>query len=219
MAIRLNKICRELNVGFQTLIDFLERNGQPGDWSPLSKISDEQYEMLVREFGAGTRMIVLPWKEDTFTSNPETNREIINSHGWNRMRGDTIMILPSRYVLIPKNQNVNRFAYWTKEDFDSKCLNAFEGGKIIKERLSQPSGYLPVSPYIEPQRSVEQNSPKEIFRLRQQANVAKPSVLGTIDLNSLNSATRPQRKSKEERRRERNERKEKGPTERAGEVC
>lgn len=208
MAIRLNKICRELNVGFQTLIDFLERNGQPGDWSPLSKISDEQYEMLVREFGAGTRMIALPWKEDTFTSNPETNREIINSHGWNRMRGDTIMILPSRYVLIPKNQNVNRFAYWTKEDFDSKCLNAFEGGKIIKERLSQPSGYLPVSPYIEPQRSVEQNSPKEIFRLRQQANVAKPSVLGTIDLNSLNSATRPQRKSKEERRRERNERKE-----------
>ena len=113
MSIRLNKICKELNIGLQTVIDFLERNGYTDEWSPFSKIEDNQYEMVVKHFGAGIRMLALPWKEDSFTSDPVTNREIINSHGWNRMRGDTIMILPSRFILIPKNQNIDSIAYWT----------------------------------------------------------------------------------------------------------
>ena len=205
MSVRLFKICKELNIGIQTAIEFLEKKGYSESWSPISKLSDEQYEMFVREFGVGTRMLALPWKEDPFTSNPDTNREILNSHGWNRMRGDTIMILPTRYILIPKDQSVDKFAFWTIADFDSKCQNAFEGGKIIKERLSQPSGYLPITPYIEPQRVERQESSQEIYRIDSKLNVPKPSVLGTIDLNSLNSSTRPQKKSKEERRRERNE--------------
>lgn len=101
MSVRLFKICKELNIGIQTAIEFLEKKGFAETWSPITKLSDEQYEMFVREFGAGTRMLALPWKEDSFTSNPDTNREILNCHGWNRMRGDTIMILPTRYILIP----------------------------------------------------------------------------------------------------------------------
>ena len=209
MSVRLNKIKNELNVGLQTLIEYLEKNGQHNEfWSPITKISDEQYEMLVRHFGAGTRMLALPWKEDTFTSNPDTNREILNAHGWNRMRSDTIMILPTRYIFIPKDQSVDKFAFWTSADFDLKCQDAFEGGKIIKERLSQPSGYLPITPYVDTQRIEKQEASQEIYKINTKLDVPKPSVLGTIDLNALNSATRPQRKSKEERRRERNERKD-----------
>lgn len=206
MSVRLFKICKELNIGVQTAIEFLEKKGFAETWSPISKLSDEQYEMFVREFGAGTRMLALPWKEDSFTSNPDTNREILNSHGWNRKRGDTIMILPTRYILIPKDQSVNKFAFWTIEDFDSKCQHAFEGGKIIKERLSQPSGYLPITPYTDTQRTEKQEFSQEIYRIDSKRNVPKPFVLGTIDLNALNSSTRPQKKSKEEIRRERNDR-------------
>lgn len=206
MSVRLNKICKELNVGLQTVIDFLEKNGYTSEWSPLSKIENDQYEMVVKHFGAGTRMLALPWKEDSFTLDPVTNREIINSHGWNRMRGDTIMILPSRYILIPKNQNVDRIVYWTKSDFESKCQNAFEGGKIIKERLSRPSGYIPVTPYAEPQKTMEPESAPEVFKLNQSNNNVKPSVLGVVDLSALNQSIRPKKKSKEERINERKER-------------
>ena len=189
MSVRLFKICKELNIGIQTAIEFLEKKGFAETWSPISKLSDEQYEMFVREFGVGTRMLAFPWKEDAFTSNPDTNREILNSHGWNRMRGDTIMMLPTRYILIPKDQSVNKFAFWAIEDFYSKCQHAFEGGKIIKERLSQPSGYLPITPYTDTQRTENQEFPKEIYRIYSKRNVPKPSVLGTIDLNALNSYT------------------------------
>lgn len=206
MSIRLNKICKELNIGLQTVIDFLERNGYTDEWSPFSKIKDNQYEMVVKHFGAGIRMLALPWKEDSFTSDPVTNREIINSHGWNRMRGDTIMILPSRFILIPKNQNIDRIAYWTKSDFENKCQNAFEGGKIIKERLSQPSGYIPVTSYVEPQKTIETESAPEVFKLKHSNSVVKPSVLGVVDLTALDQSTRPKKKSKEKRIQERNQR-------------
>lgn len=199
MSIRLNKVCRELNVGPQIVIDFLRQNGHIYELSPMTKISDEHYERLIRNFGTGTRMLALQWKEDVFTSDPETNRKIVNSHGWNRMRSDTIMILPSMYVLVPKDQNVDRFAYWTKSDFADKCQNAFEGDKIIKERLSKPSAYIPITPYIESQIIVNSEKVPEVYKLKKTDNVIKPSILGTINLKELNQSTRPKKKSKEER--------------------
>lgn len=206
MSIRLNKVCKELHVGLQTVIDFLKQKGYIYELSPVTKITDEHYESLIRHFGQETRMLALPWKEDLFTSNPATNREIINSHGWNRMRSDTLMVLPSMYVLIPKNQNIDRFAYWTKSDFDNYCRNAFEEGKIIKERLSLPSGYIQVTPCIEPQITIKSESVPELYKIKNTDKVVKPSVLGTIDLNAINQSTRPKKKSKEKWIKEENER-------------
>ena len=54
MGIRLNKVLTELNIGLQTAVDFLKGKKGPGDdrddITPNSKISDEQYNALVREF-------------------------------------------------------------------------------------------------------------------------------------------------------------------------
>lgn len=48
---RLNKIAKDFNVGVQTLIEFLvKRTGETGDLNPMTNISDEQYELLCREF-------------------------------------------------------------------------------------------------------------------------------------------------------------------------
>ena len=54
MGIRLNKVLTELNIGFQTAVDFLKNKkslGEVKDDANLStKISDEQYNALVRQF-------------------------------------------------------------------------------------------------------------------------------------------------------------------------
>ncbi|WP_091821659.1 translation initiation factor IF-2 [Prevotella sp. kh1p2] len=52
MSIRLNKALRELNIGLQTAVEFLEKKGKLGEekLEPTSKISDEQYELLVEGF-------------------------------------------------------------------------------------------------------------------------------------------------------------------------
>ena len=54
MAIRLNKVLTELNIGLQTAVDFLKNKKNLGeikeDANLSTKITDEQYNALVREF-------------------------------------------------------------------------------------------------------------------------------------------------------------------------
>lgn len=51
MSIRLNKAIRELNIGLQTAVDFLEKKKLGEVKGDLNfKLSDEQYDALVEEF-------------------------------------------------------------------------------------------------------------------------------------------------------------------------
>jgi hypothetical protein len=51
MSVRLNKVCRELNVGLQTLCDFLSDNGYDIMPSPTFKLTDEQAVLVYEHFG------------------------------------------------------------------------------------------------------------------------------------------------------------------------
>ena len=52
MAVRLNKALKELNVGINTVAEFLQRKGMAlQDATPNAKITDEQYGLLMKEFG------------------------------------------------------------------------------------------------------------------------------------------------------------------------
>ena len=50
MTIRLNKVTRNLNVGIATVVDFLQKKGYTIEANPNTKITDEQYAALVKEF-------------------------------------------------------------------------------------------------------------------------------------------------------------------------
>ena len=47
---RLSKVTKELNVGLQTCVDFLQKKGYTVENSLNAKINDEQYELLVMQF-------------------------------------------------------------------------------------------------------------------------------------------------------------------------
>ena len=50
MTIRLNKVTRDLNVGITTVVEFLQKKGYTIEANPNTRITDEQYAMLVKEF-------------------------------------------------------------------------------------------------------------------------------------------------------------------------
>ena len=58
MSIRLNKAIRELNIGLQTAVDFLEKKKELGEVKadPNFKLSDGQYEALVEAFKGDKEM-------------------------------------------------------------------------------------------------------------------------------------------------------------------
>ena len=49
---RLNAVLKELNVGMQTLVDTLSKKGHKVDAKPTTKLTDEQYTILLNEFQA-----------------------------------------------------------------------------------------------------------------------------------------------------------------------
>jgi len=51
MPIRLIKVSKNLNVGINTLVEFLHKKGIEVDANPNAKIEDEQYDILIAEFG------------------------------------------------------------------------------------------------------------------------------------------------------------------------
>lgn len=51
MPIKLIQVQRKLNVGINTVVEFLHRKGFTVEDNPNTRISDEQYALLVKEFG------------------------------------------------------------------------------------------------------------------------------------------------------------------------
>ena len=51
MPIKLIQVQRKLNVGINTVVDFLRKKGFEVEDNPNTRISDEQYALLVKEFG------------------------------------------------------------------------------------------------------------------------------------------------------------------------
>jgi len=47
---RLSKVAREFNVGISTIIDYLSEKGHEIDANPNTKISDDMYSVLLKEF-------------------------------------------------------------------------------------------------------------------------------------------------------------------------
>ena len=50
MAQRLVKIAKELNVGTSTIVEYLAKGGHVIENKPTAKVSDDMYELLLKEF-------------------------------------------------------------------------------------------------------------------------------------------------------------------------
>ena len=51
-SVRLNKVIREFNISLERVVEFLSSKGHEIDARPTSKISDEQYSLLSKEFSS-----------------------------------------------------------------------------------------------------------------------------------------------------------------------
>ena len=50
MTQRLSKVAKNLNVGINNLVEFLHKKGITVESNPNTKISNEQYQLLIAEF-------------------------------------------------------------------------------------------------------------------------------------------------------------------------
>lgn len=208
MAVRLNKALKELNVGINTVAEFLQKKGMAlQDATPNAKITDEQYALLQKEFGedmkqnAVTKQKIQNQKEKELQEKKE--RQQAAREEKERLEREKAAKKPQLKIV----GNIN--------DLKKEAPKAKEKPADPQEetKLAEPAPVAAKEVEVSvPEKKQEKLTPAD--RLEQDENgvyrLAAPTEasvqfkqVGFIDLSTLNSKTRPDRKSKAERRKER----------------
>ncbi|SEV96222.1 translation initiation factor IF-2 [Prevotella aff. ruminicola Tc2-24] len=225
MGVRLNKVLTELNIGLQTAVDFLKTKKSLGeikdDANVNTKISDEQYEALVKEFKGDKDVkaqagMIFPKKKEKpkkeFHAEPvvekkEESRQTFTPLGKIDLSTVGKPAAKKEEPQAPKSEPV------------VSKPEPVEEVKVVPEPVAEPVVTTEPEPVVESAApevvetsaatataEPSESAASSVFKLRtEQKKGPNLNVVGKIDLDSLNQSTRPKKKSKEERRKEREE--------------
>lgn len=220
MAKRLNKVITEFNVGVSTIVDFLLSKGHEIDSSPNTKIPDELYELLEKEFSTESSIKKQSKKIDLAESRKKQEVVVIE---------DVVEEVPEIEKIEEKPQVKMGVTIVGKVDVDelpgtrpSKKKNVEEqkiskpkpkpapkpkSTEIKKVEKKTETQKTQVEPLVETKK--EEIPEEEIFVSSKNEIENNVRVVGQIDLDALNQKMRPDKKSKKEKEKERLERKNK----------
>ena len=176
--IRLGKAAGELNVGVSTLVEFLESKGIKIDANPNTKLEGEHYDVLQKEFAADQNLK----EQSKFSSVKREKRE-------------TISIRDSKPEEAPE----------VSEDFDdSDPINMEEIKRSVLEEPKKKEEVERIEEQVQAVIPVKEVAvqPNVVEPIIAPASEAKTigegemqvQVVGKIDLDKLNSKTRPDKK-------------------------
>ena len=242
MSIRLNKAIRELNIGLQTAVDFLEKRKDLGEIesNPNFKLSDEQYEALSSAFKSDQdvkkdaaklfqkkpkekKPAPAPAKEraeDLLKSAPQVQFKAVGKidlDSLNKKPAEKESAAPTEKEAPKKKEKVEKpkkVAETPEEPKKEKAAAVSPAPAAPEKPKPQETPEKPEAPASQEAPAVPENQETatkegpEIFTTKAEKkalNAQKVTVVGKIDLDSINQSTRPKKKSKEEKRKEREE--------------
>ena len=180
MSIRLNKALRELNIGLQTAVEFLEKKSELGEVkSDLSfKLNDQQYQALVEAFKQDAA--VRTEAEKLFQKKPKEKKRTAET----------------KEEVAPK----------VEEKPVEKVAETPVKEEEVEEKPAEKPTEKAVETPVEETKKEDNAAETELYTLKSEQNIQNApgvKVLGKMDLDALNQNTRPKKKSKEEKRKER----------------
>ncbi|MBQ6187649.1 MAG: translation initiation factor IF-2 [Prevotella sp.] len=232
MSIRFNKALRELNIGIQTAVEFLEKKKDLGEVKsdPNFKLSDEQYGALVEAFKqdadvktqADKLFVKKPKEKKPKEVEEERAEALLEKRAQPQFKTlgkidlDGIGRKPKEKTVEKKEvKTVAETEVAAAESHQKAEKQEEESAPIVEQPIEKPKQKAKPEPKKEPEpEPAEEDTPKqeepqaEVFHLKSEKkilNAPKVNVLGKIDLDSINQSTRPKKKSKEERKKEREE--------------
>ena len=218
MPVKISKAAKELNVGTQSIIDFLSKNNITVDSNPNTRISDEQYTMLVNAFKSDRDQKIKSedffkgrQKEKVKPAKAEQPVEEIAATAAT-VQGPKVLgkidlsqagkPKPAAPAPQPKKEEPKPAPVAPKQEPKKEEPKPVE----VKKEAPKPAP-APQPKKEEPKPAPVAEAPKsesdEVFSLGTPTLTNIPKVIGKIDLSSINQQTRPKKKSKEEKRNER----------------
>ena len=229
MAIKISKVIKDLNVGRQTIEEFLHKKGIEIDASINARIQDDVYEMLVKEFKPD---MDLKSKSDKMAN--ERQKEKAKQNAAKAESHEIKTEIPGQKPKIlgkidleaagkPKPKSAPAPAPAPVEETVKETPAPVEEKEPapvapVQEPVAEPAKPAepvepaPQEPEVAPEAPAEepvqdepaQDDEPEVFKpVSQTVGGPQLKVVGKVDLTSLNQQTRPRKKTKEEKRNER----------------
>ena len=220
MAIRLNKVTRDLNVGITTVVEFLQKKGYTIEASPNTKITEEQYAELVKEFSTDKNLKKETEKFIQERQSKDRNKASVSIEGYEEPKKveEEIDLRPNtKFKPVGKidldSLNKRSFVPKQEETVEESVVEEVEVEKpVVAPVIEEPKEIAPIEEEVQEsmeKESLETTNVQEtedgVFKIRPTEFKSAINVLGKIDLDALNQSTRPKKKSKEEKRKERDE--------------
>ncbi len=182
MAIKLIKACKELNIGMATLTAWCEKNGHPIASDPNVRIEDDLYLLLAKEF---SKDVAVKLEADRQAAERAAREEA------------------------EKAAKAAEAAKKAAEDEAAK-----RAAEEAAQREAERKAAEEAEKAAKAAQAAEEAKATQAAQAPKQAEPAKPAqepasglkVVGKIDLDSIDTSTRPAKKSKEQKRKEREER-------------
>ncbi|MDO4755289.1 MAG: translation initiation factor IF-2 [Parabacteroides sp.] len=233
MPIKLIQVQRKLNVGINTVVEFLRKKGfEVENNNPNTRISDEQYALLVKEFGkdlpdTGYKQVVAKEtsvKEeneseiktvipDEFKPKIVTKGKIDLNNPQKKTQQESVSETENKKVVeepvAPTKVEVSAEVKEPEVKQQPKEINEEKEIMVEKKPSEVEKAELAKEPVKENVVSDSTKSEDDLFRLSTPKFESKIKVTGKIDLTALNQSTRPKKKTKEERKKEREDKRDK----------
>ncbi len=201
MAIKISKAAKDLNVGIPTLVEFLKKNNQNVENGLNSRITDEQYDMLVKEFK--TDKDLKSKSEQQFSSRQKEKAKPASQPKPEEIK---TVIEPISKPKVVGKIDLDNAGKPKPQEQQPEPEKKPEQAKVeaAKPSISAPVNEKPKkqAPEKSANKSIQMNADgTEIITVVQQ--IAAPKIVGKINLDEINQQTRPKKKTKDEKRKER----------------
>ena len=227
MAVRLNKALKELNVGINTVAEFLNKKGLPlEDASPNAKLTDEQHTLLMKEFGkdktlhSEVKADILKRKEREERERQERKeRERKEQEARKEQERLEKQREEERKPQLKIVGNINDLKEEERKQKEKQAAEAAE--KAAAEKAAAEKAATEKAAAEKAEKAPNEAKPKQksdspadrleanedgVYRLNApEGSGVQFKQVGFIDLDSINSKIRPDRKSSSERKKERQE--------------
>ncbi len=175
-ATRLSKAAREFNVGISTIIEFLHKKGFDIDSNPNTKVSPEQYDLLVKEYSSD--FDVKKESEKLSLNQLHAKNETVSINDIHKEEKEEDAFLGDEEIIIKDVSGSAKIV--TSESEPKISVDKKEGDSEIPEEY--------VETVISDTEKAEDKKKSDPVK-----------VVGKIDLDSLNQKTRPDKKTRKQR--------------------
>jgi len=222
MAIKLIKACKELNIGMSTAIEFCAKQGKEIAVDPNTRIDDDLYLLLAKEFNKDMALKLEAEKQ----AQERMERDIPESISVDKPKPEHISTeVPKPKVLgkidLDAEKKAKEAARAEAEAAAKKAAEEKARAEIAEAMRKEEEARKAAAEVLRIQQEQERKAREleaqkakedeakqkpEVFKLNRPELKNQPKVVGKIDLSAINQATHPTKKSKEEKKKERAER-------------